>query len=140
MSRLVLALQLDLPRLMRFGVVGVGCAILYAALAWMLTTQGGVAAVPASAAAYAAAGVVSYLGQKLFTFRSDAPHADAAPRFLAVFLVGVAIATAAPLLMTDRLHLPPLAAIVFTCGVVPLINYAVLGRLVFRRAMASPGL
>lgn len=140
MSRLIAVLREDLPRLMRFGVVGVGCAILYAALAWTLTTLAGMAPVAASVAAYSVAGVASYLGQKLFTFRSDAPHADAAPRFLAVFLVGIAIATAAPFLMTDRLHLPPLVAIVFTCGVVPLINYGVLGRLVFRRVVAGPGL
>jgi putative flippase GtrA len=138
MSRLVLALNLDLPRLIRFGVVGVGCAALYAALAWGLTTIGGMSPVAASVAAYSVAGVASYLGQKLFTFQSDAPHADAAPRFLAVFLVGIAIATAAPLLMTERMHLPPLAAIVFTCGVVPLVNYGVLGSLVFRRAVAGP--
>jgi putative flippase GtrA len=140
MSRFILALPLDLPKLIRFGVVGVGCAALYAALAWMLTTVGGMTPVMASVSAYTAAGVVSYLGQKLFTFRSDAPHADAAPRFLAVFLVGIVIATAAPMLMTDRMRLPPLAAIVFTCGVVPLINYAVLGRLVFRRDAADPAL
>jgi len=134
MSRPVLAPRLDLPQLIRFGVVGVGCAALYAALAWAGTEIGGLTAVASSMAAYAVAGVVSYLGQKLFTFQSDRPHADAAPRFLAVFLVGVAIAAAAPLLMTDRLHLPPLAAIVFTCVAVPLINYAVLSRLVFHQS------
>jgi putative flippase GtrA len=126
-------------RLARFGVVGVGCALLYAVLAWSLTTWAGLPATTASVAAYAMAGVASYLGQKLFTFRSDARHADAAPRFLALFAVGAAIAAAAPLLLTQRLGLPPMVAIVFTCVAVPLINYLVLGRLVFRDRADSGG-
>jgi len=138
MSRPLARGRVDLARLIRFGVVGVGCALLYAALAWSLTALAGLAPTTSSIAAYAVAGVVSYLGQKLFTFQSDAPHTDTAPRFLAVFLVGVCIAAAAPLLLTDRLHLPPLVAIVFTCGVVPLINYGVLGRLVFSRGAQAP--
>jgi len=137
MSRPFAAKPVDLGRLGRFGVVGVGCAVLYAALAWSLPTVGGWDPAISSIAAYAVAGVVSYLGQKLFTFRSTASHADAAPRFLAVFLVGIVIATAAPLLLTDRLHLPPIMAIVFTCGVVPLINYGLLSRLVFKRTDAG---
>jgi len=122
----------EIFRLARFGVVGVGCSVLYAVLAWSLTTWAGLPATTASVAAYALAGVPSYLGQKLFTFRSKARHTDAAPRFLALFAVGAAIAAAAPLLLTQRLGLPPLVAIVFTCIAVPLINYVLLGRLVFR--------
>ncbi len=123
-----------LAQLVRYGVVGGGCAALYAILAWSLTAFGGVSPILGSIVAYAVAGIASYLGQKLFTFRSDAPHADAAPRFLAVFLVGIGIAAAAPLVMTDWLRLPPLVAIVFTCVVVPLINYGLMRRLVFARA------
>ena len=122
----------DIFRLARFGVVGVGCSVLYAVLAWSLTSWAGLPPTTASVAAYTLAGVASYLGQKLFTFRSDARHADAAPRFLALFAVGAAIAAAAPLLLTQRLGLPPIVAIVFTCAAVPLINYVVLGKLVFR--------
>jgi len=140
MSRLVFPRRPDLAKLVRFGVVGIGCAGLYAVLAWTLTASAGLASVPSSMVAYAVAGVVSYAGQKLFTFQSGAPHAEAAPRFVAVFLVGIAIATAAPLLLTERLHLPPVIAIIFTCGVVPLINYGVLGRLVFRETAERPAL
>ena len=122
----------EILRLARFGVVGVGCSVLYAVAAWSLTTWAGLTAIMASVAAYTLAGIVSYLGQKLFTFRSGARHADAAPRFLALFAVGAAIAAAAPLVLTQRLGLPPIVAIGFTCGAVPLINYVVLGQLVFR--------
>jgi len=123
-----------LAQLARFGLVGVGCSVLYASLAWSLTVLGALPAIAASVTAYSIAGVFSYFGQKLFTFRNAAPHAEAAPRFLASFVLGVGIATCAPLVLTDRLGLPPLIAILFTCGVVPVINYGVLSLLVFSRA------
>jgi len=122
-----------LAQLMRFGVVGVSCAVLYTSLAWSLTVVAGLPAIAGSVLAYAISGVFSYLGQKLFTFRSSTPHAEAAPRFLLVFLAGVTVAACAPMLLTDRMRLPPLVAIVFTCGVVPVINYAVFSLLVFGR-------
>jgi putative flippase GtrA len=127
-----------LAQLTRFGVVGVSCAVLYASLAWSLTVIAGLPAIVGSVTAYAISGVFSYLGQKLFTFRSAAPHAEAAPRFLLVFLAGVGVAACAPMLLTDRMRLPPLVAIVFTCGVVPVINYGVFSRLVFSRVIQSP--
>ena len=125
----------ELARLARFGAVGVACSALFAGLAWSLTAMAGLPAIAASLAAYVMAGVVSYLGQKLFTFRSEARHSDAAPRFLLLFAVGATIAASAPLLLTERLGLPPIVAIAFTCLAVPLFNYVVLGRLVFRGGM-----
>ena len=133
-----MSLAARLAQMMRFGLVGVSCAALYTALAWSLTVLAGAPAVTGSVAAYAISGVFSYLGQKLFTFRSDAPHAEAAPRFLAVFLVGISVAALAPLLLTDRMHLPPLVAIIFAGGVVPALNYLVFSLLVFGRGEAAP--
>jgi putative flippase GtrA len=127
-----------LAQMARFGVVGASCAVLYASLAWSLTVMAGFPAVAGSVAAYAISGVFSYLGQKLFTFRSDAPHAQAAPRFLAVFLAGISVAALAPMLLTDRMHLPPLVAIVFAGAVVPALNYLVFSLLVFGRGAAAP--
>ncbi len=127
-----------LAQLMRFGLVGASCSVLYAGLAWSLTVLGGLPAIGASVFAYAICGVCSYFGQKLFTFRSAAPHAEALPRFLAVFLVGVSVAALAPMLLTDWMRLPPLVAIVFAGAVVPAINYGVFSLLVFRRAGRAP--
>ena len=124
--------RLDLARLVRFGAVGVSSTLLYAAIAWTLTGGARMGAATSSLLAYAAAGVFSYLAQRNFTFRSTATHREAAPRFVAVCVLGAAAAAAAPLLLTDRLGLPPLVAIGVTCVLVPLINYLVLSRLVFR--------
>jgi putative flippase GtrA len=133
-----MSLASRLAQLTRFGVVGVSCAVLYASLAWSLTVMAGLPAIAASVLAYAICGVFSYLGQKLFTFRSDVPHAEAAPRFLAVFLAGISVAALAPMLLTDRMHLPPLVAIVFAGAVVPALNYVVFSLLVFGRGAAAP--
>jgi len=124
--------HIDFARLFRFGSVGVAATLLYAAIAWGLTAGARMGAAPASLTAYAMAGVFSYLAQKRFTFRSSAAHGDAAPRFIAASLVGAGIAAAAPLILTDQLRLPAFVAIAVTCGLVPLMNYLVLDRLVFR--------
>ena len=61
----------------RFGVVGVGCALLYAVLAWSLTALGGLAPTAGSIVAYAAAGVASYLGQSDVFDRAIADFSEA---------------------------------------------------------------
>ncbi|MDR3509830.1 MAG: GtrA family protein [Caulobacteraceae bacterium] len=124
----------DLTALLRFGLVGLVSTLLYAALAWGATTEMRIAAAPASVLAYALAGVFSYLAQKRFTFRSNGAHKREAPRFLCASAAGASIAALAPLVLTDRLGLPPIVAIAFTCGFVPVMNYLVLERLVFRGA------
>ena len=121
----------DLGRLFRFGMVGLLSTLLYATIAWSLTTWTRIDAAPASALAYGAAGLMGYWGQRRLTFRSTAAHSQTAPRFVAASALGAGIAMIAPLALTDRLGLPSIVAIAFTCGLVPLMNYVVLDRLVF---------
>jgi putative flippase GtrA len=123
----------DFGRLLRFGSVGVASTLIYAALGWSLTVGARLGAAPASVLAYALACVFSYFGHKGFTFRSSAAHAVEAPKFIAAAAVGLAIASAAPLILTDGLHLPPIVAIAFTCVAVPAINYLILDLIVFAR-------
>ena len=52
--------------------------------------------------------------------------------------MGIGVATAAPYVLTVRLHAPALAPILFTCVAVPLLNYLVLDLLVFRSGRATP--
>ena len=125
-------------RLLRFGSVGVIATLIYAAVAWSLGRYAGVGAVLASILAYGVAGLFAYVGHKRFTFRSTGSHADDAPRFIAAQLLGIGIATAAPYVLTVRLHAPALAPILFTCVAVPLLNYLVLDLLVFRSGRATP--
>ena len=121
-----------LARLLRFGAVGGIATLIYAAVAYSLTRFAGLGAVLASVAGYGVAGVWGYVGHRYFTFRSTDRHVADAPRFIAAQLLGVGIAVAAPYLMTDLWHAPPLAPILVTCIAVPLLNFVILDLLVFR--------
>jgi putative flippase GtrA len=121
-----------LGKLIRFGSVGVAATLLYAALAagFGLVRLG---ATPSSIAAYALAAVFAYLGHKRITFRSEGAHADEVPKFAAASALGLGVAALAPIVLTDRLHLPRAAPILATCVGVPVLNFLILDRLVFAR-------
>jgi putative flippase GtrA len=93
--------------------------------------------VQASLAAYAAAAVFSYLAHKSVTFMSSGPHRSEAARFLLLTATGFAVAYAAPALLTARLGLPPIIAVLVTCLLIPAVNLLMLDRWVF--AQRGPG-
>lgn len=125
-----------LGKLVRFGSVGAAATLVYAGLAAGFGVLG-LNATPSSVLAYVCAAVFAYLGHKRVTFRSPAAHAAEAPRFAAASLLGLAVAALAPILLTDRLHLPRLAPILATCIGVPLLNFLILDQLVFARGGES---
>jgi putative flippase GtrA len=116
-----------------FAAIGLGATVLYAILALLFERGLGVKAVVASVLAYAIAGSFSYLGHKVITFASAADHRREAPRFAATALVGLAIATGAPGLLTHLLGLPSWAAVAFTCLAVPAASFTAMQRWVFAR-------
>jgi putative flippase GtrA len=128
-----------LKLLARFGLVGIAATILYAVLAVVLVKweRIGLTPVQASLAAYAAAAVFSYLAHKSLTFMSSGSHRSEAPRFLLLTATGLAIAYAAPALLTVKLGLPPMIAILVTCLLIPAANLLTLDRWVF--AQRRPG-
>lgn len=115
-----------------FGVVGLAATLCYAVLAIVFERGAGLAPVAASFAAYGCASLISYGGHRRLTFASSRPHAEAVPRFALLTLLGVAVALAAPQILTVRLGLPSLIAVAATCIAVPLLSYLGLDRLVFR--------
>jgi putative flippase GtrA len=123
--------------LARFGLVGIAATTLYAFLAIALVKWIGFTPVQASLAAYAAAAVFSYLAHKSVTFMSSGSHRSEAARFILLTATGFAIAYAAPALLTAKLGLPPIIAILVTCLLIPAINLLMLDRWVF--AQRRPG-
>ncbi|RWX68797.1 GtrA family protein [Mesorhizobium sp. M4B.F.Ca.ET.089.01.1.1] len=123
-------------RISRFAVIGGASTLVYAVCALALSRGGtGTAMLPATAAsvvAYAIAGLFSYAGHKYFTFMSAGAHAFELPRFALLNAMGLATAIALPVVLTERLGMPAAIPIVLTCIVVPLVNYIVLRRWVFR--------
>lgn len=68
-------------RMARFLVVGVGCALLYFALAWALQARGGLTPFLATGTAYLISFCVAYVLQRTWTFQSNASHAVTLPRY-----------------------------------------------------------
>ncbi|RWM02352.1 MAG: GtrA family protein [Mesorhizobium sp.] len=125
----------SLKLLARFGSVGIVATILYAALVAVFagSERIGLGPVQASLAAYAAAAVFSYLAHKFFTFMSAGSHRTEAPRFLLLTATGLAVAYAAPSLLTETFGLPLFVPVLLTCLVIPALNFLMLDRWVFAR-------
>jgi putative flippase GtrA len=123
----------DMSEIARFGAVGIVATAIYAILATVLTKWDwiGLKPVTASLAAYAAAAIFSYLAHKSVTFLSSGAHRLEGPRFLALTATGIAIAYAAPVVLTDIFDLEPVFAILATCVLVPALNFVVMDRWVF---------
>jgi putative flippase GtrA len=126
----------DPARLLRFAGVGLVSTALYAALACWGTAQLHLAPSIASLLAYAAGAVFSYFGHRCITFRSRLPHRETSSRFAFFAVWGYAVALAAPLLLTDIGGLPAPVAVAFVSLAVPLLNFALLQRLVFARRLS----
>jgi putative flippase GtrA len=122
-----------LKLLARFGLVGIAATMLYAALAIAFARWDriGPSPVQASLAAYAAAALFSYLAHKSVTFMSSGSHRSEVPRFILLTATGFAVAYTAPVLLTVKLGLPPIIAVLVTCLLIPAINLLVLGQWVF---------
>jgi putative flippase GtrA len=124
-------------RISRFALVGIGSTLIYALCAFFLSRGQGSAILPAtsaSVAAYAIAALFSYTGHKYFTFVSSGDHAMELPRFLLLTASGLAVAFVLPGLLTQMLGIPASIPILLTCVAVPVVNYVVLRRWVFRDA------
>jgi putative flippase GtrA len=113
-------------------VVGLMATAVYAAGAFALSFT--MPAATASVTAHAIAAIFSYCGHKYLTFGSDETHTIEAPRFLALTATGLMIAWGFPLVLTDGLGFPALVSIGACCLFVPVFNYIVLNRWVFRDA------
>ncbi|RRH97193.1 GtrA family protein [Mesorhizobium tamadayense] len=119
--------------LARFASVGLVATILYAVLTAVFAGSDwlGLAPVEASLAAYAAAALFSYLAHRSFTFMSAGSHRSQGPRFLLLTIAGLAVAYAAPSLLTVTLGLPLAVPILVTSLAIPALNLLMLDRWVF---------
>jgi putative flippase GtrA len=124
-------------RVSRFALIGGLSTLIYAISAFVLSGSAGAPFLPpvaASVGAYAIAAAFSYAGHKYFTFVSPGAHRLELPRFLTLAASGLLIAMAVPLLLSEMLGLPPAIPILATCIAVPVVNYVMMGRWVFRNS------
>ena len=93
-----------------------------------------------ASAGYAFALPFSYLGHKLFTFRSRGAHHDELPRFVVAAIIGLSISASVPELAVRQWHAPPWVGYLAACVAVPVLNYMVLWLWVFaHRRKPAPG-
>lgn len=77
--------------LVRFALVGLAGAAVYAALLWSMVELGGVPVLGASSLAFVVVVAENYALHRRWTFASRAPHRQALPRFALLAVCGLAV-------------------------------------------------
>ena len=113
-----------LRQIAAFGGVGIVAMVCHYGVLIALVEVFHAAPVPATLAGYVAGGLASYWLNRRHTFESDAPHAQAGPRFVLVAAVGFVITWALMHLLTQNLAAPYLPAQVLTTLIVMVWSYA----------------
>ena len=124
-------------RIAGFVLVGGSATVIYATLAWAAATGFGLSMPLASPLAYGLAALWSFFGHRVLTFRGASPHPRTRTRFMALALSGYAIAFAVPAIVDGFFGGRPEASILLTCLAIPLANYFVLSRYVFRERVPA---
>jgi putative flippase GtrA len=114
---------ISISRFAAYATVGaVGTAAQYLILI-VLVQAFAAAPVPASLAGYAVGAAINYWLNHRLTFRSEAPHRQAAPRFLAVAGLGFLVNAVVMQLLVNGIGLHYLAGQVVATGLVLVMNY-----------------
>jgi putative flippase GtrA len=121
----------DMPRVMRFLLVGGTATLSYALLVTLANLWLPLPAGLNSLLAYGLSMPVSYAGHRLFTFNSARAHGQTAPRFMLTSAVGYGLAFLIPAVMTDALGWSSHLATLVSCTAIPLVNFVLLSVFVF---------
>lgn len=130
------AVRLGLRGTAAFAAVGTLATLTYFAVA-SAGSAIGLRAYMSSLAAYAVSSLLSYSGHRYLTFRSTAPVATTAPRFLQLTLAQYALALAIPAALTDVAGLSPTVSYLAVCILAPLTSLLVMSRYVFRAPVSA---
>ncbi len=117
-----------------FSGVGIIAAVMHYSVLIGLVETGLAAPVAANVVAYAAGGIVSYLLNRRYAFRSDRAHAEAGWRFAVVAGVGFLLTWLFTHLLHERLGAPYVLAALTTTGVVMLWSFAANRAWTFNKA------
>jgi putative flippase GtrA len=116
-----------LAGLASFLLIGGGAALGFVCLSTLaLHAATGVASWLVSALCYAAFIVPVYLLHRRFSFRSDAPHGKALPRYVLVQVSGLLLATGFSWLIYGLFHLPTPFAALLVIGLTSGLNFVIL--------------
>lgn len=119
-------------QLLRFGLVGLFCSAIYAIATGVLISRWSLDPGVASVIGYVVSMPPSFIGQKLFTFRSQGTVASEATRFLVVHGSGLLLSFA---IMEATMRLAGGSAatgILATVLITPVLSYLMMAIWVFR--------
>lgn len=119
-------------RFLRFCVVGGLASVLYVVLASVLTMVWPGFELASSLFAYLACIGVSYLLQRVVTFQSTASMRFESLRFGLVSVLGLALSSFIVLVSTSILALSPYVAYLLVFVTIPITNFLLFSRYVFR--------
>lgn len=110
-----------------FAMVGGTAAVGFAGLSSVLIElRTGIPDWVVSALCYAAFIVPVYLAHRRLSFRSDAPHGMALPRYVAVQLIALALAAVFSFVFYDVFRVQALAAALLVIGLTSSLNFMIL--------------
>lgn len=106
-----------------FLVVGAAATATHVAVALLARAGAGAGPLAANFAGYAAAVMVSYLGNARFTFAAAVMHGPQLLRFVVVSLGGLALNQAITWLLVTRLGLPFIVGLAVVVTTVPVLTF-----------------
>lgn len=121
----------EFGRILRFTIVGVSVAALYAGLYVVFRRLEGPEWL-ASLAAFGLCVCVQYLAQTVFTFRAPLAAPGQLLRFLVTITLGAAIATLIPGALGPAARLPESASVAIVVVLLPIANFLMLRIWVYR--------
>jgi len=116
-------LTVEVGRIIRFGIVGVGAALVYAAVTALAVESGVASPVVASVSGHLVAGLVSYFGHLHFSFAVNPDHQVFAWRFVVIALITIAMNIGVTVLLTMVLGMSYRVAVLVVMVLIPLTNY-----------------
>ena len=121
-------------KVVRFGMVGVGSGLVFAAVTTAATTLGGIDSKLASALGYLASVPLNFLGNRQFSFKSSNALSGDILRFAFAHIFNILLTMALMGISVDVLNLHYSIGIVAAVTLVPFINFVFMNWWVFRSA------
>ena len=110
-------------------MVGLTATASYAVMAFAFV-ESGLSLVASSALSYILAAIISYVGHRVFTFRSANSPAKEILKFVTISLISF-LASTGSALMVDSLGGSPWLGILIVCALIPIFNFLALKFWVF---------
>ena len=126
-----------LGRIARYGVVGAVSNLGLLAMMFLLL-QGGIGAIPAAMLVYALGLFVTYFANKRWSFRSNASHSRAGPRYFLVHGVCALVVAAMQLVGHEWLGFDAVMVQVVAIAVVVIPLFMLMERFAFHASTRSP--